>query len=88
MSDTPANQKSYPQHSNQKPGCGFALAKLVVLFCVTTGAVLEVAIAPFRTSEWEMARQLYARLQPEDVVVADSAYGTNARFGVGALNPG
>jgi len=23
-----------------------------------------------------MSRQLYARLQPEDVVVADSAYGT------------
>ena len=76
MSDTAANQKSYPQHSNQLTGCGFPLAKLVVLFCVTTGAVLEVAIAPFRTSEWEMARQLYARLQSEDVVVADSAYGT------------
>jgi len=51
------------------------LAKLVVLFCVTTGAVLEVSIAAFKVSEWEMSRQLYARLQPEDVVVADS-YGT------------
>jgi len=51
-------------------------AKLVVLFCVTTGAVLEVSIAAFKVSEWEMSRQLYARLQPEDVVVADSAYGT------------
>ncbi len=76
MSDTPANQKVYPQHGNQKAGCGFPLAKLVVWFCVTTGAVLEVTIAPFKTSEWEMARQLYARLQSEDVVVADSAYGT------------
>jgi len=55
---------------------GFPLAKLVVLFCVTTGAVLEVSIAAFKVSEWEMSRQLYARLQPEDVVVADSAYGT------------
>ena len=43
---------------------------------MTTGAVLEVSIAAFKTSEWEMSRQLYARLQPEDVVVADSAYGT------------
>jgi len=42
---------------------------------VTTGAVLEVSIAAFKVSEWEMSRQLYARLQPEDVVVAD-AYGT------------
>jgi hypothetical protein len=76
MSDTLPNQKAYPQHSNQKAGCGFPLAKLVVWFCVTTGAVLEVSIAAFTTSEWEMARQLYSKLQPEDVVVADSAYGT------------
>jgi len=76
MSDTPANQASYPQHSNQKFGCGFPLAKVVVWFCVTTGAVLEVAMAEFSTSEWKLARQLYATLQPDDVVVADSAYGT------------
>ena len=76
MSDTIANQQSYPQHSNQKVGCGFPLAKLVVWFCVTTGAVLEVAVAAFTTSEWKLARQLYATLQPGDVVVADSIYGT------------
>lgn len=76
MSDTPANQAIYPQHSNQKVGCGFPLAKLVVWFCGTTGAVLEVAIAAFNTSEWQLSRQLYATLQSEDIVVADSAYGT------------
>lgn len=76
MSDTPANQAVYPQHSNQKAGCGFPLAKLVVWFCGTTGAVLEVAIAAFSISEWQLSRQLYATLQSEDVVVADSAYGT------------
>lgn len=76
MSDTPANQAVYPQHSNQKAGCGFPLAKLVVWFCGTTGAVLDVAIAAFNTSEWQLSRQLYASLQSDDVVVADSAYGT------------
>ncbi len=58
MSDTPVNQKAYPQHSNQKTGCGFPLAKLVVWFCGTTGAVLEVAVAAFNTSEWKLARQV------------------------------
>lgn len=33
-------------------------------------------MAEFSTSEWKLARQLYATLQPDDVVVADSAYGT------------
>lgn len=76
MSDTEVNQRAYPQHSNQKTGCGFPILKLQVWFCVTTGAVLEVAMAPLRVSEWRLARQLYRKLRPEDVVVADSAYGT------------
>ncbi|MEA5452144.1 hypothetical protein VB780_26455 [Leptolyngbya sp. CCNP1308] len=54
MSDTKANQAVYPQHSNQKAGCGFPILKLQVWFCVTTGAVLEVAMAPFRVSEWHL----------------------------------
>ena len=36
MSDTAANQAKYPQHSNQKPGCGFPIAKIVVLFSLLT----------------------------------------------------
>jgi len=43
--------------------------------CGTTGAGLDVAIAAFNTSEWQLSR-LYASLQSDDVVVADSAYGT------------
>src|SRR5262249_4748083 len=31
MPDTPANQRMYPQHSNQKRGCGFPIARIVVL---------------------------------------------------------
>ncbi|WP_088894779.1 isochorismatase family protein [Leptolyngbya ohadii] len=72
MSDTPANQQVYPQHSNQKAGCGFPIAKLVVWFCVTTGVVLEVAIAAFNTSEWQLSRQLYATLNPKDVVAGSA----------------
>jgi hypothetical protein len=76
MSDTPANQESYPQHSNQKTGCGFPLMKLVVWFCVSTGAVLSVSMAAFNVSEWQMSRELYATLEPGEVGLADSAYGT------------
>ena len=78
MSDTMANQQAYPQHSNQAAGCGFPLAKLVVIFSLTTGAVLDAMLATFATSELRMARQLYQQLQPEDVVLADSAFGTYA----------
>ena len=33
MPDTPENQAEYPQHGNQKPGCGFPIARIVVLIC-------------------------------------------------------
>jgi hypothetical protein len=32
MSDSVANQKAYPQHGNQQPGCGFPSARIVVFF--------------------------------------------------------
>jgi len=37
-----------------------SVSKTGGVFCVTTGAVLEVAVAAFTTSEWKLARQLYS----------------------------
>lgn len=76
MSDTEANQKAYPQHSNQKPGCGFPLLKLVAVFSLWTGAVVTACVSCFKTSEWEISRMLYKQLDPGDVALADQAYGT------------
>ena len=75
MSDTQANQAEYPQHSNQKTGCGFPIAKMVVLFSLLTGAVVSAGIASLATSEIVMSRLLYANLVPSDVILADRAYG-------------
>ncbi|MEG4330321.1 hypothetical protein Q5688_34130, partial [Microcoleus sp. herbarium5] len=75
MSDTAANQAEYPQHSNQKTGCGWTIAKMVVLFSLLTGAVVSAGIASLATSEIVMSRLLYANLLPNDVILADRAYG-------------
>lgn len=76
MSDTAANQADYPQHGNQKPGCGFPIAKLVVVFSLMTGAVVSSCVSCFKTSEMELSRLLYADLEPGDVALGDRAYGT------------
>lgn len=76
MSDTAANQAEYPQHRNQAPGCGFPIAKLVVMFSLLTGAVVAACIAPLTDSEIVMSRLLYQDLEPEDVLLADQAYGS------------
>lgn len=75
MSDTAANQAEYPQHSNQKTGCGWTIAKVVVLFSLLTGAVVSAGIASLTMSEIVMSRLLYANLVPDDVILADRAYG-------------
>lgn len=76
MSDTAANQAEYPQHANQRQGCGFPLMRLVVMFSLTTGAALQVRMSAFKTSELTLARAFYEQLAPGDVGLADSAYGT------------
>lgn len=43
MPDTEANQALWPQPSAQKPGCGFPMMKLVGLFSLSSGALLETA---------------------------------------------
>ena len=76
MSDTEDNQKEYPQHGNQKKGCGFPIARIVVFFSLVTGALLHERIAHCKTSETEMSRSLYPYLEPKDVAMADQLHGS------------
>lgn len=78
MPDTPENQKEYPQHANQAPGCGFPLARFVGLFSLATGAWLDVEVGPWKTHELTLVRPLYQRLQPGDVIMGDSLFCTYA----------
>jgi hypothetical protein len=77
LADTDANQAAYPQPSHQRPGLGFPLARLVVLFSLAVGTVLDAAVGPFagkRTGEPALFRTLHESLQEGDVVVADRYY--------------
>ncbi len=48
MPDTAANQREYPQSPSQKPGLGFPITRMVVVFCLATGAVLEAALGKYQ----------------------------------------
>ena len=76
MADSSANQAAYPQHANQSEGCGFPWARVVVFFCLLSGAVVSACVAPKTMSEIVMSRLLYEDLSPEDVAMADQAYGS------------
>lgn len=78
MPDTPDNQQAYPQHPNQKAGCGFPTARILTVFSLNSGGLTDIEIAELNTSELAMARRLYSHLSPADVAVADQYYGTYA----------
>jgi hypothetical protein len=74
MPDTPANQAEYPQQATQKPGCGFPIARIVVVFSLAVGTVLEAAIGKYQgkqTGENSLFRTLHEVLRERDVVLAD-----------------
>lgn len=80
MPDTQENQKAYPQSSSQKPGCGFPIAKIGVLFSIATGAAMALAIDVLNINDIKLARRLYQFLKPLDVLLGDSAFCSYADF--------
>jgi hypothetical protein len=79
MPDTPQNQRVYPQSHSQKPGLGFPLARVAALFSLASGAVLDLAIGPYRgkgTGETALFRQLWRSIFSGDVVVGDRYFAS------------
>lgn len=77
MPDTPDNQDEYPQHNAQKPGLGFPLMRLVVLFSLATAMIQRVAFGPYagkEVGEPSLLRQRLGSIDPETILVADRYY--------------
>jgi hypothetical protein len=77
MPDTPENQKEYPQSRRAKAGCGFPLIRLVVLFSLAVGTVLDVALGKYHgkgQGEQSLFRQLWDNLKRGEVLLADRGF--------------
>lgn len=74
MPDTRANQQAYPQPPQQKPGLGFPLMRIAVIFSLACGAVLDVGICRYAgkgQSELALLRQMWSLFQPGGIMLAD-----------------
>ena len=79
MPDTPENQAAYPQLDSQAPGVGFPIARLLVVFSLAVGTVLEATMGPYqgkRTGELALLRQVLDHFRPGDIVLADRCFGS------------
>lgn len=74
MPDTEANQALWPQPTGQQPGCGFPVMKLVGLFSLSSGALLETVTGNLHMHESLLFRELWEKLKKGDVLLADRGF--------------
>lgn len=74
LPDTPANQRRYPQSREQKPGCGFPFLKLVGVFSLATGVLLDYAKGNQHHHELRLRRRLLDAFKPGDLALADRGF--------------
>ena len=80
MPDTPELQEHFGQPGKQKPGCGFPVAHLLGLFDARTGLIRRAIASPLRTHDLSKATQTHEHLQPGDLLIGDTAFGSYAHF--------
>jgi hypothetical protein len=79
MPDTPALQAAFPQQCQQALGLGFPIARVVVVFCLASGTVLDAALGKYQgkaTGENKLFRALADAIEADDVLVGDRYYGS------------
>ena len=75
LPDTAENREVYPYPSGQRPGCGFPVMQLCGLYALASGAILKTAQSPWSTHEVRLFKDLWADLQPGDILMGDRPFG-------------
>ncbi|WP_305909041.1 IS4 family transposase [Methylomarinum sp. Ch1-1] len=79
MPDTPENQAVFPQQSNQKPGLGFPIIRIVGLISLSVGTVVSYSIGSYQgkgSGETSLFSRLIDKIGPQDLLLADRYYCT------------
>ena len=77
MADTLENRAKYPQHGRQEDGVGFPITRMMAVFSLATGCILDLANGPYQgkgTGEHGLLRQLMHCFQPGDLVIGDAYF--------------
>jgi hypothetical protein len=74
MPDTQKNQRAYPQSAEQTPGCGFPFMKIVGIFSLSTGVLLDYARGNKHLHELSLLHRLLDVFKRGDLVLADRGF--------------
>jgi hypothetical protein len=76
LPDTAKNQRAYPQPGTQKPGCGFPFLKLVGVFSLASGALLDYAKGNQHQHELNLLQKLLDHFKAGDLALADRGFNS------------
>jgi hypothetical protein len=76
LPDTLKNQRAYPQPGGQQPGCGFPFLKLVGVFSLSTGVLLDYTQGNKRQHELTLLQKLLDQFKAGDLALADRGFCT------------
>ena len=74
MPDTPENQKIWPQTRAQTPGCGFPFVRLVGLFHLANGVLIDWTEGSKHDHDAKLFPLLWKHLRQGDLLVADRGF--------------
>lgn len=80
MPDTAENQTAYPQSSSQRRGCGFPMMNLVGVFCMISGALLQIAKGDRHIHETKLFQSLWHIVEKGDVLLGDRGFCSFGAF--------
>jgi hypothetical protein len=74
LPDSPSIRKKYPKVQS-KDRTGFPMLRMLVFFCLTSGAIVNRLTGSLRMGELRLFEQLLSHLAKNDIVLGDLAYG-------------
>lgn len=75
MPDSAKNRKAYPKIQSTYDGLGFPMMRVVVLFCLASGAIVSVLTGNLLTSELSLFYQMMPQLKVGDIILGDRGFG-------------
>lgn len=78
MPDTPPNQRVFPQNSQQKPGCGFPIAKLCGIFDLASGTMMRYDVTHNNEHESVQLGRMDDVFAPDSVMLSDRGFSSFA----------
>lgn len=74
MPDTSELRKAFGMPSGQRPGCGFPVAHLLMLFSAATGMLIDTWASPLRTGDLAETTQAHLHLDEGDILIGDDTF--------------